>query len=167
MMFATVKSKIIVLTFSLLCLLALLLTGAAFYAFHNDKELIIAANNASITAFTGHCPPLRKTASGYDYVPVVRNLMLGVMPNYTYEAGHFTLKPGDHLFLYTDGVTEAQTADEKLYGPDRLKRVLNRPSGADLSTLECVRRGIAGFVQGANQSDDITMMEIIFYKKIK
>jgi len=52
-MFATLKSKIIILTFSFLCLLGIVLTGTAFYAFHHDQELIIAGNNAAVTAFEG------------------------------------------------------------------------------------------------------------------
>lgn len=113
----------------------------------------------------GHCPPLHKTKTGYDYIKVVRNMMLGVMPTYTYEIGHFVLKPHDRLFLYTDGVTEAQTKDEKLYGPDRLQKVLNQKDGSVADTLKRVHKGITHFTKGAAQSDDITMMEIIFHKK--
>ena len=91
--------------------------------------------------------------------------MLGVMPNYTYEVGYFMLKPGDRLFLYTDGVTEAQTKDEKLYGPERLQKVLNKLSTSIADTLALVKKGIARFTKGAPQSDDVTMMEIIFHKK--
>lgn len=115
----------------------------------------------------GHCPPLRKTKTGYEYIDVVRNLMLGVMPNYDYKIGSFTLKPDDHLFLYTDGVTEAQTKDEKLYGPDRLKKALEQSQGGITETLKHVQQGIARFTKGADQSDDITMMVLIFYRKKK
>ena len=47
----------------------------------------------------GHCPPLQKTKNEYDYVDVVRNLVLGITPNYKYEVGQFTLKNNDRLFL--------------------------------------------------------------------
>jgi len=113
----------------------------------------------------GHCPPLRKTKDGYAYVEVVRNLMLGITPGYKYETGHLILKPNDRLFLYTDGVTEAQTKDEKLYGPDRLQKVLNQKEGSIADTLVRVHKGIERFTKGADQSDDITMMEILFHKK--
>ncbi len=52
-MLDSIKSKIIVLTFALLCTLGFVVTSAAVTAFYHDKELIIAANNASITAFEG------------------------------------------------------------------------------------------------------------------
>ena len=50
-MLDSIKSKIIVLTFSLLCALGIIVTSAAIIAFYNDKELVIAGNKASITAF--------------------------------------------------------------------------------------------------------------------
>ncbi len=106
----------------------------------------------------GHCPPLHKTSTGYAYVDVVRNLVLGVTPNYQYEVGHFNLKKGEQLFLYTDGVTEAQTKGEKLFGPERLKKVLNQKKLSLPDTLTHVRKSIQRFVKDAPQSDDITMM---------
>ena len=113
----------------------------------------------------GHCPPLQKTKNEYDYVDVVRNLVLGITPNYKYEVGQFTLKNNDRLFLYTDGVTEAQTKDEKLFGPDRLKKTLNQKALSFADTPPHVHKAIANFVKGAAQSDDITMMVLEFHKK--
>ncbi|MDY6407995.1 MAG: SpoIIE family protein phosphatase [Pseudomonadota bacterium] len=113
----------------------------------------------------GHCPPLRRAKGKYDYLPVVRNLVLGITPTYRYEGGTFTLKSSERLFLYTDGVTEAQTRDKKLFGPDRLKTLLNRRDYSLVDTISCVHRGINRFVRGAEQSDDITIMVIEFKKK--
>ena len=115
----------------------------------------------------GHCPPLHLTKTGYDYVEVVRNLVLGITPNYRYESGTLTLKAGERLFLYTDGVTEAQTEDEKLFGPERLKKALNQKKMSLEKTLEQVRQAIRRFVKGAPQSDDITMMVLEFHRKKK
>ena len=63
------------------------------------------------------------------------------------------------MFLYTDGVSEAQTKDEKLFGPERLQKTLNQGKG---DTISRVHGGIRRFTKGAQQSDDITMMEIVF-----
>ena len=115
----------------------------------------------------GHCPPLHRTKKGYSYVEVVRNLVLGITPNYTYEGGQFTLKKGDRLFLYTDGVTEAQTAEEKLFGPERLEKALNQKDLTLPNTLEHIHKHIQRFVKGAPQSDDITMMLLEFHKTKK
>ena len=112
----------------------------------------------------GHCPPLLKKGNKYDYVKVAQNLVLGITPNFTYKSDSFILKKNNRLFLYTDGVTEAQTKAEKLYGPERLQKILNQNSG---NTLSRVHGGIHHFTKGANQSDDITMMEIVFKKTLK
>ena len=115
----------------------------------------------------GHCPPLHKTQKGYAYVVVVKNLVLGITPNYKYEAGQFTLKKNDRIFLYTDGVTEAQTKEEKLFGAERLQKALNEKTLSLSDTLTCVHRNIQYFVKDAPQSDDITMMILEFHKKKK
>ncbi|MBR6231805.1 MAG: hypothetical protein IKQ99_01745 [Alphaproteobacteria bacterium] len=52
-MLSSIKSKIIVLTLVLLCVLGIVVTGTAITAFYHDKELIIAGNNSAITAFEG------------------------------------------------------------------------------------------------------------------
>ena len=124
----------------------------AFVGIMNLKSGLVEYINA------GHCPPLHKTSKGYNYVDVVRNLVLGITPNYQYETGQFKLKKNECLFLYTDGVTEAQTKGEKLFGPDRLKKVLNQKELSSPDTLSQVRKSIQHFVKDAPQSDDITMM---------
>ena len=113
----------------------------------------------------GHCPPLQKTTDGYDYIPVIRNLFLGVSPNYTYQGGKFTLKNNDRLFLYTDGVTEAQTKSEELFEQERLKKALNQKQMSLTETIANVHKHIKRFVKDAPQSDDITMMVLDFHKK--
>ena len=113
----------------------------------------------------GHCPPLHKTKDGYEYITVIRNLFLGVSTNYEYLGGKFTLKNNDRLFLYTDGVTEAQTVDEKFFDKERLKKALNQKQMTLEETVENVRKSIKRFVKEAPQSDDITMMVLEFHKK--
>lgn len=115
----------------------------------------------------GHCPPLHKTKDGYDYIPVIRNMFLGVSPNYKFEGGKFTLKNNDRLFLYTDGVPEAQTVDEKFFDKERLKKALNQKELSLADTVANVHKHIQRFVKDAPQSDDITMMVLQFNKKKK
>ena len=115
----------------------------------------------------GHCPPLRKTQKGYVYANVVRNLVLGVTPSYKYEVGQFMLKKNEYLFLYTDGVTEAQTKEEKLFGPERLEKALNKRKLSLSDTIPYIHKNIQRFVKGAPQSDDITMMILEFHSKKK
>ena len=73
----------------------------------------------------GHCPPLIKTKEKYEYIDVVTNMVLGVLPDYEYKTGYISLRKNERLFLYTDGVTEAQTKAKKFFGTERLLNILN------------------------------------------
>lgn len=113
----------------------------------------------------GHCPPLHKTESGYEYVETVNSLVMGFEPSYEYKSGTLTLKDSDRLFLYTDGVTEAQTTDMKMFGNERLQKSLNKKELSLPDTLEYIHKSIKSFIKGAPQFDDITMLLIEFHHK--
>ena len=69
------------------------------------------------------------------------------------------LKPGDKLFQYTDGVTEATNADQMLYGMERLTHILNQnKDNSPSEILSAVREDVDTFVGEAPQFDDITML---------
>ena len=69
------------------------------------------------------------------------------------------MAPGDRLFLYTDGVPEAQTADGHMFGVDRMLKALNEAPDATLEQLlNNVRGAVDGFNNGATQFDDLTML---------
>lgn len=155
------------------------------------KEAIMRANNSLcdngaplmfVTAFVGildlktgkvayvnagHCPPLLQTKNGYEYVEVIRNVVLGVMPNYEYKVGLISMKEHERLFLYTDGVTEAKTEDNKFLGEAHLLDILNARKLTLADTLEHVYKSIKKFVKSAPQFDDITMLIVEFYHKKK
>ena len=68
---------------------------------------------------------------------------------------------GDTLFLYTDGVTDAMSADLELYGEERLQTVLNRLSDSQpQEILEGVTADLQLFVKNSPQFDDITMLAL-------
>lgn len=126
---------------------------------------ILTGNVQYINA--GHCQPLHKSSNGYEYIKVVRNMILGVNPNYEYKSGELILKHHDCLFLYTDGVTEAQTNDRKMFGGERLLKTLNQKETPLTDTLSRIRKNIKSFVKKAPQSDDITMLAIEFYHTVE
>ena len=71
------------------------------------------------------------------------------------------LKPGDMIFQYTDGITEATDANKELFGEERLTEALNAsPSVRPEELLHRVREKINGFVKDAPQFDDITMLAL-------
>ena len=153
------------------------------------KEALSRANNALcnssaplmfVTAFVGildlrsgtieyvnagHCPPLYQTKKEYKYLNVIRNMVLGVKQGYEYQVEEIKLKKNDRLFLYTDGVTEAQTKDSQFFGEERLLKILNQKELSLSDTLGYIYKKIQQFIKGAPQFDDITMLIVEFYHK--
>ena len=87
------------------------------------------------------------------------NLFIGAKPNLRFDEHEVELYPGDRLFVYTDGVPEATSDKEKLFGTDRMLESLNRNPDAPLEDLlPNLRKDISVFENGAEQFDDITMM---------
>ena len=72
------------------------------------------------------------------------------------------LHPGDAVFQYTDGVTEATDANEDLFGEEQLLNALNDAEIDPDKLLPFVRKRIAEFVQDAPQFDDITMLGLMY-----
>lgn len=113
-------------------------------------------------ANAGHNPPLVMRANGdFEYMKTRSGFFLAGMEGMKYRKNEICLSPGDKLFLYTDGVTEATDADNKLYGDERLKNYLNSMKGATPAELcEGVVKDIDKFVGKAPQFDDITMLAV-------
>ena len=85
----------------------------------------------------------------------------GLPEKYRFRNHVITLEPGDAIFQYTDGVTEATNANEELFGEERLLAALNDAPAEDPSTiLPLVRERISVFVGDAPQFDDITMLAL-------
>lgn len=108
----------------------------------------------------GHEPPvIARRNEGYSVCSVTPQFVLAGFEEMTYQSGELRLAPGDRLFLFTDGVTEATNTDEQLYGMDRLYEVLC--ANADKKPqelLQTVKQAVDGFVGEAEQFDDITML---------
>lgn len=88
------------------------------------------------------------------------------MENTRFEEYEVILEPGDMLFVYTDGVTEATDALNHLYGTDRMLAALNQEERTDCrKLLEIVHRDMDSFVGETPQFDDITMLALYFKGK--
>ena len=91
--------------------------------------------------------------------------MLAAMPGMKYATHSMSMTSGDRLFIYTDGVTEATDKENELYGEERLLNILKMTTGmSSKEILSFVRDDIEGFVNGAAQFDDITMLEMAVKK---
>ena len=112
----------------------------------------------------GHNPPLiyRAATDRFEYLTSsARNYALGLMEDADFEQETLELSAGDMIYLYTDGVTEALNTREELYGEERLEKCLNGLGAGNVSVekiLEAVRLSIEKYADGAEQSDDITMI---------
>ena len=118
-------------------------------------------------ANAGHNPPLIKKAGGqFEYLRSRPGFVLAGMDTTRYRQSEMVLNPGDRIFLYTDGVTEATDSSQQLYGEDRLESLLNRCQ-ADTAEemLADLKNDIDSFVCEAPQFDDITMLMLDFKKR--
>ena len=107
----------------------------------------------------GHEMPFVGRAGGFEAQKIRPGFVLAGMEGVRYRAGSLTLQPGDKLFQYTDGVTEATDAGNNLYGMERLSEALNaHASESPQQICAAVRADIDAFVKDAPQFDDITML---------
>lgn len=110
----------------------------------------------------GHNPPvLRRKDGQFEYLRSRPGFVLAGMEGIRYRQAEMTLEPGDTLYLYTDGVTEATDHDLTLYGEERLLQSLNRLQDVSAKEmLEQVTADLDAFVNNAPQADDITMVSV-------
>lgn len=108
----------------------------------------------------GHNPPLLGSREkGYDCLKGRSGFVLAGMEGMIYRQKELKLSPGDTLFLYTDGVTEANDEDGNLYGEARLRELLHgRADTAPGQLAKAVWEDIQKFQGNAQQFDDITML---------
>lgn len=113
-------------------------------------------------ANAGHEYPVLKKASGdFALIKDRHGLVLAAYENMKYHAYDLFLEPGDLLYLYTDGVTEATDEENQLYGTQQLLTALNCEKNISCqAVLEAVKNDINRFVGDAPQFDDITMLAL-------
>ena len=114
----------------------------------------------------GHNAPVLVQESGNKELTVVPNLPLGIMPGMYFAEQETDLECGTGLFLYTDGLNEAENPVHELFGEDRMMQTLK--AGLESRVLiDTVRDAVHAFADGAPQSDDLTMLYIRFMNSLK
>lgn len=105
-------------------------------------------------------PAIYRAATGrYELILEEHDMVLGFSAEAGFREHTITMSPGDRLFVYTDGVPEATSADDELFGTSRMLMSLDSSvSGSGRDTFEALREDIAAFTNGAEQFDDITML---------
>ena len=119
---------------------------------------VVTAGNA------GHeYPVIRQKGGRFELMHDRHNLVIGAMRGVKYGEYTFTLQPGSTLFLYTDGVPEANISEENMYGTDRMLDALNRADSYDPTVLlPAIRKDVDAFVRNEPQFDDLTMLSIYY-----
>ena len=89
---------------------------------------------------------------------------MGTIGGLSYKTAKLTLAPGDRLFLYTDGVTEARNMSRDFFGEERFLDTARTKLAANSAEagIKAVHEAVKDFVGDAVQSDDITMLELIY-----
>ena len=111
-------------------------------------------------ANAGHNPPLVKHKNGtYEYLKGKVNFVLAGMDMVKYKEQELQLQPGDKIYLYTDGVTEAHNSQNELFGEERLLESLNSTKGMSVEEIcKKLKKDVDAFVADGEQFDDITML---------
>ncbi|MBF0404762.1 SpoIIE family protein phosphatase [Candidatus Magnetominusculus xianensis] len=134
----------------------------------NEKSMFVTVFLGIIDTATGICtfsngghnPPYMIYSSG-EVKPLdeASAIPLGLMDQQRFTADELTFSSGDTIFLFTDGVTEAMDAQDRLFNEDRLIELLRENRGrSSKEIVENVVSRLGQFTAGAEQSDDITIL---------
>lgn len=133
----------------------------------NDEGMFVTAWMGVLELSTGHLayvnaghnPPLLRHGGKYEFLRTRSGFILAGMEGMRYRPASLELSPGDAVYLYTDGVTEAANESKQLYGDQRLFDTLNAHADSGPETLlKIVKDDVDAFVGDAPQFDDITML---------
>lgn len=134
----------------------------------NSEGLFITAFEGILNLVTGEfrfvnagheLPFIAKSGGTYEPHKLRAGFVLAGMENTKYQSGSIHLSPGDKIFQYTDGVTEATNKDHELYGMKRLADILAQNTDKKpAELLPAIKADIDAFVGEAPQFDDITML---------
>jgi len=136
----------------------------------NDENMFVTLFTGILDPVTGeleyinagHNPPLLSAGGkDFEYLKAPPGMAMGCVEDYAYRSTKTVLSPGDVLFLYTDGVTEAMNEEGKLFGNERTIQALNRLKGRPVRELiRGMHEDVDLFIEGAPASDDVTMLAV-------
>ncbi len=142
------------------------MTTAAVVAYYRNEH-------EALVSYAGHPPVLYKRATDErwsfaappdreargDRLPM--NLPFDIFPDTQYKQVAIPLEPGDRLFVYTDGITEAFSPEGELFGKDRLKKTLDENGTTPLSELKsAVLRALHQYTKKGLTHDDVTLIAL-------
>ena len=138
----------------------------------NDENMFVTVWLGILELKTGimHCsnagheyPEILHSGGSYEMLTDEHGMALGTIEDNSFPEYEIRLEPGDRIFVYTDGVTEAVNENREQYREERLREKLNSGKDADQKTLlKGVLQDIVGFAGAAEQFDDITMVGLTY-----
>ena len=110
----------------------------------------------------GHNPPYVVSSRGtLKSLQEPGGVVIGLLENSSYETGRLQLEPGDTIFLYTDGVTEAVDGGNQFFTERRLRRLLETLGGCPVEAMvQRVLQEVESFRADAPQTDDVTVLAV-------
>lgn len=130
-----------------------------FYGIIDTMNGVVTYSNG------GHNPPyiLRKDGA-VEEIMTTRNPVLGIFENNPYSTKSFVLNPGETIYVFTDGVTEAMNEKRELFSEERLISLLEKLTDSDPKTInDSVAAAVSKHSGAADQSDDITMLVLKYF----
>ena len=126
-----------------------------FCGFYDARSGALSYSNG------GHCPPLLLSPQGARFLPVPKGPLIGAFEGIVFGHAQTTLQPGELLFCYTDGVTEAQTPQGEEYSEERCIRLLQANGQLALpELLDIFRADVRDFTGKSMLDDDCTMLAL-------
>ena len=142
----------------------------------NSEGLFITAFEGVLDLITGEfryvnagheMPFIAHAGEPFKPYKIKPGFVLAGMEDMRYKSGSMMLQPGDKVFQYTDGVTEATNANSELYGMERLEKALSEnTSRSPREIIEAVKADVDAFVGEAEQFDDLTMLALSYKEKM-
>jgi sigma-B regulation protein RsbU (phosphoserine phosphatase) len=127
---------------------------------HLDTGLLYYCN-------AGHDAPILINKDGQDFLPVDSNIPIGIQPDWEFSLQETTIGSGSTIFLYTDGLTEAEDKDHEQFGTQRMiETIQSSNNNQPKLIINNMKDAIHSFVGEAEQSDDLTMLAI-WYEQTK
>ena len=116
----------------------------------------------------GHCAPLL-IGQGVEKMETNPNIPLALMNGWDYVEKEIQLKPKTTVFLYTDGLIEAEDVSKRLFGEERMieevQKALDKGNNSAEQLIKSMDAAVKHFVGGAQQSDDLTLLAVKYLKE--
>ncbi|WP_129671906.1 PP2C family protein-serine/threonine phosphatase [Candidatus Chloroploca sp. Khr17] len=147
---------------------AMVLTNNYITDNHLDMNMFVTlffgvfdpVTGALIYANGGHCPPLIVGPDGVRTKLAMTGPAVGLIPGADFNIAHAQIDPGEILFCYSDGVTDARNPERQFFGEKRLLQLLAQPAASATEVLDRFERNLQAHIASADQFDDITMLAI-------